>query len=232
MMDFSQIAKTTTSSERDEVVRSTIQSVFNYMGMGLIITAIVSFLASHSLTLMNAIHGTGLRWVVAFAPFGFVIYMNAKFKTATKSQLQTAFWGFCGLMGLSLSYIFLAYTGVSIIRAFATASCMFLAMSLYGYTTKKDLTSMGSFMVMGLFGIIIASIINIFLKSSAMDYVVSLIGVVVFMGLTAWDVQKIKRSAVFMSQGEEGQKLGIMHALSLYLDFINLFLFLLRFQNR
>lgn len=233
LVDFSRVAKSATTSGRDEVVRSTVQSVFNYMGFGLIITALVSYFASTSPALMQAIYGTALRWVVLLAPFGFVIYMNAKFRSASKSQLQTAFWSFCALMGLSLSYIFLAYTGVAIFRAFAVASCMFLSMSIYGYATKKDLTSMGSFMAMGLFGLIIAIVINLFLKSSAMDYVISIIGIAVFMGLTAWDVQKVKRSAVFMSMNkEEGGKLGVMHALSLYLDFINLFLFILRFQNR
>ena len=234
LVDFSQAAKSTATTERDEVIRSTIQSVFNYMGLGLIITALVSYFSAQSPELMQQIHGTGLRWVVFFAPFGFVIYMNAKFKTATAGQLKTAFWGFCALMGLSLSYICLAYTGEAIFRAFAVSACMFLSMSLYGYATKRDLTSMGSFMFMGLIGILVTGLINtFFLKSAPLDYVISLIGVAVFMGLTAWDVQKIKRSAVFMSaNAEEGGKLGIMHALSLYLDFINLFLFILRIQNR
>ena len=233
LVDFQQVAKNTTTTGRYEVIRSTIQSVFNYMGFGLIITALVSYFASTSQSLMAAVFGSPLMYLVMLAPFGFVIYMNAKFRTSTKSQLQTAFFAFCALMGLSLSYIFLAYTGVAIFRAFAVSSCMFLSMSLYGYATKKDLTSMGSFMRMGLFGLIIAMVINIFLKSPAMDYVISMVGIAVFMGLTAWDVQKVKRSAVYMSMDkEEGGKLGIMHALSLYLDFINLFLFILRFQSR
>lgn len=233
LVNFPQAAKNVTATGRDDVVRSTIQSVFNYMGIGLIITTIVSFLTANSPALLNLIFGSPLKWLVLLAPFGFIIYMNAKFKSATKAQLQTAFWLFCGVMGLSLSSIFLAYSGVSIFRAFATASCMFLSMSIYGYSTKKDLTSMGSFMFMGLVGIIIAMVINFFLKSTALDLVVSMIGIIVFMGLTAWDVQKVKRTAVYASMdSEQAGKLGIMHALSLYLDFINIFLFLLRLQNR
>lgn len=232
LINFSQISEKNTSNN-SEVVRSTIQSVFNYMGLGLILTAIISFMASQNMALMQAISKGPLSWLVMLAPLGFVIYMNARFRSASKQQLLTSFWLFCGLMGLSLSYIFLAFTGVAIFRAFATASCMFLSMSIYGYTTKKDLSSMGSFMVMGLFGLIIASLVNIFLKSTAMDFVVSIVGIIVFMGLTAWDVQKVKHTArlSYLNEDEKG-KLGIMHALSLYLDFINLFLFLLRFQNR
>jgi len=230
--NFSSIVKKASDS-RNEVIRSTIQSVFNYMGLGLIITAIVAYFASTNDALMTAIYTTGLRYVVMLAPLGFVIYMNVRLRTSTKTQLQNSFWAFCALMGLSLSYIFLAYTGVSLFRAFAASACMFLSMSIYGYSTERDLTSMGSFMVMGVVGIIVASLINLFMHSAALDYALSIIGVFIFMGLTAWDVQKIKRTAAFMSMsGDEGKKLGIMHALSLYLDFINMFLFLLRIQNR
>ncbi|MCV6599192.1 MAG: Bax inhibitor-1/YccA family protein [Alphaproteobacteria bacterium] len=233
LIDLSQNASEAKRANTNEVIKSTVQSVFNYMGIGLIITAIISYATAHSPMILNAIFGSPLKWLIMLAPFGFVVYMNAKFKTATKSQLKNAFWTFCFVMGLSLSSIFLAYTGVAIFRAFTVSACMFLSMSLYGYTTKKDLTSMGSFMVMGLFGLIISSLINIFLKSTAMDFVISVVGVAVFMGLTAWDVQKLKRTAIFsLTNPQETAKLGIMHALSLYLDFINLFLYILRFQNR
>ena len=159
---------------------------------------------------------------------GVVFYMSARMGKMSVSSAQTTFWVFAALMGLSLSSIFLAYTGASISRVFFITSITFGAMSLYGYTTKRDLTKLGSFLMMGLIGIIIASLVNLFMKSSMMDFVISILGVLIFVGLTAYDTQKIKNMYVSSDSGEMMGKKAVMGALTLYLDFINLFIMLLR----
>jgi FtsH-binding integral membrane protein len=167
-------------------------------------------------------------WVVALAPLGIVMYMSFGINSMSSSRAQTVFWIFAALMGASLSSIFVVYTGTSISRVFFITAGTFGAMSLYGYTTKKDLTSLGSFLIMGLIGILIASIVNIFLKSSAMYFVISVLGVLIFVGLTAYDTQKIKNMYLESDGNEVMSKKAIMGALTLYLDFINLFIMLLR----
>ena len=176
----------------------------------------------------NAIYNSALMWVLMLAPLGVVIYMSFGIAKMSASKAQTTFWIFAALMGASLSSIFLVYTGLSITRVFFITAGTFGAMSIYGYTTKKDLTKLGSFLMMGLFGIIIASIVNIFLKSSMMYFVISIIGVLVFVGLTAYDTQKIKNMYLSSDSSEISGKKAIMGALTLYLDFINLFIMLLR----
>ena len=162
------------------------------------------------------------------APLGIVFYMSFGINKMSASKAQTVFWIFAALMGASLSSIFIVYTMPSIARVFFITSATFGAMSLYGYTTKKDLTGWGSFLMMGLIGIIIASIVNIFLKSSAMHFIISIFGVLVFVGLTAYDTQKIKHMYYASDSGEVMGKKAVMGALTLYLDFINLFIMLLR----
>ncbi|MBT4889979.1 MAG: Bax inhibitor-1/YccA family protein [Rhodospirillales bacterium] len=221
------------AADIDVGLRSYMLRVYNYMTMGLALTGAVAFAASTSASLMQAIYGTPLQWVVMLAPLGFVIFFSARINAMKASTAQAVFWAFCALMGLSLSYIFLAYTGASITRVFFITAGTFAGMSLYGYTTKRDLSGMGSFLMMGLIGIIIASIVNMFMQSSAMHFVISVIGVLVFVGLTAYDTQAIKSIYSESDAGSTQEKKAIMGALRLYLDFINLFIMLLSlFGNR
>ena len=211
----------------DVGLREYMLRVYNYMAIGLAITGLVAFSAAQSIDLMQAIHGTGLRWVVMLAPLGFVLFISARIHAMKASTAQTVFWVYSALMGLCLSYIFLAYTGASIARVFFITAGTFAGMSLYGYTTKRDLSGFRSFLFMGLIGIIIASIVNIFLGSTALQFTISVIGVLVFVGLTAYDTQSIKLIYSELDSSEVAGKKAIMGALRLYLDFINLFIMLL-----
>jgi len=225
----------------DEGLRAYMLKVYNYMASGILITGFISLIlfklsvvttADGSIagltSLGNALYNSALMWVVMLAPLGVVFYMSFGIRKMSAAKAQGTFWIFAALMGASLSSIFLIYTGASITRVFFITSGTFGAMSIYGYTTKKDLTKLGSFLMMGLFGIIIASIVNIFMKSTMMYYVISIIGVLVFVGLTAYDTQKIKNMYLVSDSGEIMGKKAVMGALTLYLDFINLFIMLLR----
>ena len=225
----------------DEGLRSYMLKVYNYMSSGIFLTGFVSLLlfkfsvntsSDGSIlgltSLGNALYNSALMWVVMLAPLGIVFYMSFGISKMSFAKAQTTFWIFAALMGASLSSIFLVYTGASITRVFFITAGTFAAMSIYGYTTKKDLTRLGSFLMMGLFGIIIASIVNIFMKSTMMYFVISIIGVLVFVGLTAYDTQKIKNMYLSSDSGEILGKKAVMGALTLYLDFINLFIMLLR----
>ncbi len=213
----------------DVGLRQYMLRVYNYMASGLALTGIVSLLVVSSPTAIQLIFGTGLFWVVALAPIALVFFLSMKINSMKASTAQTVFWIYAGLMGLSLASIFLQFTGVSVARVFFITAGTFAAMSLWGYTTKKDLSGMGSFLFMGLIGILIASVVNIFLQSSMMHFVISAIGVVVFTGLTAWDTQRIKETYSESDAGEVATKKAVFGALTLYLDFINLFLFMLQF---
>ena len=210
-------------------------SVFSWMFAALAITSIVAYIFAHDLdlfaTLVNVQVGglTTLGYVVMFAPLAFILVISFGFNRLSYPILLFLFLLFSGVMGMSLSFIFHQYTSGSIYGTFAAASGMFGLMAVVGYTTKTDLTKFGSIMMMGLVGIIIASIINWFMQSEMMGYVISVIGVLVFTGLTAYDVQKLKRIGAGVEYGTEvASKLVIMGALNLYMDFLNLFLFLLR----
>jgi uncharacterized protein len=213
----------------DEGLRSHMLRIYNYMAGGLGLTGLVAYIIGTNPAFSKAIWGTPLAWVVIFAPLVMVFFLSMRIEKMSASAAQTTFWVYATLMGLSLSSIFLQYTGISIARTFFITSGMFGAMSLYGYTTKKDLSGLGSFLMMGLFGVIIASVVNIFLKSSALHFAVSIVGVLVFIGLTAYDTQKIKNMYTASDDSETASKKAIMGALQLYLDFINLFLILLQF---
>ncbi len=176
----------------DEGLRSYMLRVYNYMASGLALTGVVAYIVANTPFLFNAIFGTPLMWVVMLAPLGMVLFLGAKIRTMSVGAAQTSFWVFAVLMGMSLATIFVVYTGTSIARVFFITASVFGAMSLYGYTTKRDLTGWRSFLFMGLIGIIIASIVNIFLASSALMFAISVIGVLVFVGLTAYDTQNIK----------------------------------------
>jgi uncharacterized protein len=229
-MDFSRfqtVSKAKTSSY-DQGLRNYMLQVYNYMFFGLGLTAVIAFIVGNTPALVYAIHGTALRYVVMFAPLGIVLVMGFKINSLSFFAARNLFWLYAAVMGLSLSYIFLAFTGASIARSFFIASAMFGGMSIYGYTTKKDLTSMGSFLIMGVFGLIALSIINIFLKSSGMSLLISLAAIVIFIGLTAYDTQKIKQLYYKLGgTSEVAKKAGVMGALSLYIDFINIFIHLL-----
>ena len=225
----------------DEGLRAYMLKVYNYMATGILMTGIIALItfkmsvvtdSSGSIVGLtqvgNAIYMSGLKWLVMLAPLGIVFYMSFGINKMSAAKAQTTFWIFAALMGLSLSSILLVYTGMSITRVFFICSATFGAMSIYGYTTKRDLTKLGSFLMMGLIGIIIASIVNIFMKSSMMYFVISILGVLIFVGLTAYDTQKIKNMYAASDTGELMGKNAVMGALTLYLDFINLFIMLLR----
>lgn len=221
------------AAQIDEGLRSYMLKVYNYMCVAMGLTGAVAFTASTSTDLMMTIHGTGLKWVVMLAPLGVVFFLSAKIHSMKAQTAQTVFWAYAGLMGLSLSYIFLAYTGASITRVFFITSAAFAGLSLYGYTTKRDLSGMGSFLVMGVIGLVIAMVVNMFLESTAMQFVISVLGVLIFAGLTAYDTQKIKAVYSEGDHSETHEKKAIMGALTLYLDFLNMFIFLLHlFGNR
>jgi hypothetical protein len=221
------------ASQIDVGLRSYMLHVYNYMAAAMAVTGAVAYGVSKSETLMQAIFGTPLQWVVMLAPLGLVFFLSARINSLKASTAQTLFWVYAGMVGLSLSFIFMVYTGASITRVFFITSAAFAGLSLYGYTTKKNLTGMGSFLIMGLFGIIIAMVVNIFLASAMMQFVISVIGVLIFAGLTAYDTQQIKNIYSASDGTEVMEKKAIMGALKLYLDFINMFLFMLQlFGNR
>ncbi len=245
-MEFNKQTSTVRSSASEAIIdqglRAHMLKVYNYMASGVTLTGFIALLFFKMATVTeggqiigytnfgNSIYNSGLYWVIALSPLAIIIYMSFGAAKLSTARAQTLFWIFAGLMGASLSSIFVIYTGTSITRVFFITAGTFGAMSIYGYTTKKDLTKLGSFCMMGLFGIIIASLVNLFLKSEQTYFVISIIGVLVFVGLTAYDTQKIK-NMYLMSAGNSSatlSKQAIFAALTLYLDFINLFIFLLR----
>lgn len=223
----------------DEGLRNYMLRIYNFMAIGLLVTGIFAFATLNfpplSALMFNIgpqgefVGTTGLGMLLSFAPLGIAIYFFMGFGRMSINAAQTLFWVYAALMGMSLSYLGLVYTGQSLARTLLICASVFGGMSLYGYTTKKDLTSMGSFLIMGLIGLIVVSLVNIFLQSPAIEFATSFIGIGIFMGLTAWDVQKLKTMYFSVGGGEIGQKMAILGAFTLYLDFINLFLYMLRF---
>ena len=222
---------------RDAGLRSYMLSVYNYRASGVLLTGIVALLFANS-SLINLVvnpatgGATPLFWVVVFAPLGLVFWLSMGINRMSASTAQTIFWVYAGLIGVQFSTLFLVYTGVSIAQTFFAVAVSFLGLSLWGYTTKKDLSGMGTFLIMGVVGLFVAMIINIFLRSPAFDLAISAIGVLLFAGLTAYDTQKIKSTYFAVAgHGEAMAKTAVIGALNLYLDFINMFLFLLRFMG-
>ncbi|HVM37094.1 MAG TPA: Bax inhibitor-1/YccA family protein [Sphingomicrobium sp.] len=215
---------------RDAGLRSYMLSVYNYMASGVLLTGIVALLFASS-GMAEQVLATPLRWLIIFAPLAFVMVMSFGMHRMQTATLQTLFWSFATAMGLSMSSIFLVYTGVSIAQTFFAVAAAFLGLSLYGYTTKKDLSGFGTFLIMGVVGILVAMIINLFLQSPAMHMAISAIGVLLFAGLTAYDTQRIKSMYAHVAGTDMMGKVVIMGALSLYLDFINMFTFLLSFMG-
>ncbi|UAT43447.1 Bax inhibitor-1/YccA family protein [Anaplasmataceae bacterium AB001_6] len=213
----------------NEGLRKYLVSLYKHMAMALSLTGLIAFLVSSSPAILSILYGTPLHWVIMFAPIVYVYFFSSRIHFMTVSNARLAFGIFAALMGLSLSWVFIAYTSTSIARVFFITSSMFGAMALYGNTTNKDLTAIGSFMLMGLIGLIVASLVNIFAQSSALQFAISVIGVVVFSALTAYDAQKIK-SMYFQYGGGDSVTLDrvvILGALRLYFDFINLFISML-----
>ena len=221
--DFERFGTTFSSGEIDAGLRRYLLHVYNYMAGGLVLTGLVAYAAALG-GLYQAIFGTALYWVVLIAPLVLVLLLSFRIGSMSVGAAQLSFWAYAVLVGLSLSGIFVVYTGTSIARVFFITAATFAAMSFYGYSTRADLSRFGSFLFMGLVGVIIAALANIFLVSTALQFAISIIGVVVFVGLTAWDTQRIKE---IYSAGENdaiAEKKAIMGALALYLDFLNLFL--------
>lgn len=221
-----------TSMAQTEAVTLFLAKVFNWMAVGLGVTALVAFMVASSETAVQFFHvNRSILFMVILAEIGLVIYLSARIEKMEAGTATGLFLLYSALNGITLSWILLLYTATSVATTFLVTAGMFGSMAVYGYVTKKDLTSMGSFLFMGLIGIIIASVVNIFVQSSMMSWVISGIGVIVFTGLTAYDVQRISQMGVTAMSGSEGamKKAAILGALTLYLDFINLFLMLLRF---
>jgi hypothetical protein len=216
---------------RDAGLRSYMLSVYNYMASGVLLTGIVALLFASS-GLAAQVLMTPLRWLIILAPLGFVMAMSFGLNRMKTSTLQALFWAFSVTMGLSMSSIFLVYTGVSIAQTFFAVAAGFAGLSLYGYTTKRDLSGFGTFLIMGVIGLLVAMLINLFLQSTAMMLAISAIGVLLFAGLTAYDTQRIKSMYAYVAGSDMMGKVVIMGALSLYLDFINMFMFLLQFMGQ
>ncbi|CAN7597598.1 Bax inhibitor-1/YccA family protein [Rhizobium leguminosarum] len=222
----------------DQGLRAYMLKVYNLMALGLAITGVAAYLsfqfafANGELTAFGqAIYVSPLKWVVILAPLALVFFLSFRINTMTVAAAQTTFAVYAALVGLSLSSIFLIYTGQSVVQTFFVTAASFGALSLYGYTTKRNLSAMGSFLIMGLFGLIIASLVNIFLASSAVQFAISVLGVLIFAGLTAYDTQRIKELYLEADDVAVAGRKAIMGALTLYLDFINLFMFLLQFMG-
>jgi hypothetical protein len=214
----------------DVGLREYMLRIYNYMASGLALTGIVAYVAAAS-GFYYQIAQSPLIYLVMLAPLGMVMFLSFRINKMSFSAAQTTFWIYAAVMGLSLGGIFLVYTGASIARVFFISAGAFAAMSVYGYTTKTDLSRFGSFLMMGLIGVVLASLVNMFVGSSALQFAISVIGVIVFVGLTAWDTQRLKELYVESDGPEVAGKTAIMGALTLYLDFINLFLLLLQFMG-
>jgi FtsH-binding integral membrane protein len=210
----------------DAGLRAHMIRVYNYMAAGVALTGAVAYFVNAQFG--QALYGSPLMYVLMFAPLALVFFLSFRIEHLSVSTARALFFVYAGLLGASLSIIFAIYTDASITRVFFVSAASFGALSLWGYTTQRDLTGMGSFLMMGLIGVIIASLVNIFLKSSGLDWIISVVGVLVFAGLTAYDTQKIKEMYSPMDDGTVGGRKAVMGALTLYLDFINLFLMLLR----
>jgi len=232
---FGGVGTTAVSAEFDAGLRSYMLSIYNYMASAVLVTGIVAMLfapyARDVLINQNGTGMSGLGWIITLAPLGFVMVLSFGINRLATSTAQLLYWAFAVVMGLSMSTIFITYTNTSIAQAFFAAAAAFAGLSLYGYTTKRDLSAFGTFLIMGVVGILVASLINMFVQSGPLDLVISILGVLLFAGLTAYDTQKIK-GMYFAVQGSEFVgKSVVMGALTLYLDFINMFMFLLRFMG-
>lgn len=217
----------------DEGLRAHMNKVYGLMSVAMLITGAVAWGVGSNPQLVAAIFGSGLKWVVMLAPLAVVFAFGAMINKMSTATAQLVFLAYSALMGLSISFIFAAYTGISVAQTFLVTAISFAGLSLYGYTTKRNLSAMGSFLMMGLIGLIVASLINLFIASSALNFAISVIGVLIFAGLTAYDTQNIKNTYLQLAASDHDfiGKAAILGALQLYLDFLNLFMFLLQFMG-
>ena len=225
-----------TRADIDEGLRSYMLGIYNYMATAIGVTGVAAFgtatWATNNPAVANALYNSPLKWVIMIAPLAFVMVISFGINKLSKSSATAIFYAFAAVMGVSMSWIFLVYNIPSIVQTFFVTAAAFACLSLYGYTTKRSLSGMGSFLLMGLFGLIIASIVNIFLQSGALAFAVNVIGVLIFAGLTAWDTQRLKETYDMVAGHTEAMaKSSIMGALSLYLNFVNMFMFLLQFTG-
>ena len=242
-LDFNErsYTKSVDQAAIDEGLRAYMLKVYNYMTIGLLITGLVAYFFGKASVVSNEMGqivglteignlllNSPLQWVIMLAPLGFIFFLQARIQTMSVSSAQTTFWLFATIMGLSLCYIFIVFTQSSIVRVFFITSGTFGAMSLYGYTTKRNLSNFAGFLMMGVIGLIIAMVVNIFMQSSAIQFMISIVGVIVFTGLTAYYTQTIKNMYYAGDSEEASSKKAILGALSLYLAFINLFIMLLQ----
>lgn len=235
-MAFGSDRKTMTSAQADAAqidvgLRQYMLRVYNMMALGLALTGGVALLVASSPAATQLIFGTPLKWVVMLAPVGLAFFLSMRIHSMKASTAQGVFWLYAALMGASLASVFLVFTGASIARTFFVTAAAFAGLSLWGYTTKRDLSGMGSFLIMGAIGLLIAMVVNIFLASSMLQFVISAAGVLIFAGLTAYDTQKIKEMYYDLDDGETASKKAVFGALCLYMDFIMLFQFLLHFMG-
>jgi FtsH-binding integral membrane protein len=235
---FGAAARTGTTAREgiDEGLRAFMLGIYNNMALGLAITAIAalatSYLATTNPAVAQALYGSPLKWVVMFAPLVFVFAFSATVNKMQPAKARLVFFAFAAVMGISISWIFLVYTNASIAQTFFVTSAAFAGLSLWGYTTKKDISAWGSFLVMGVIGLIIAMVVNLFLQSSALQFAVSALGVLIFAGLTAYDTQNLKNTYNFVAgDATAAGRVSVIGALRLYLDFLNLFMFLLHFMG-
>jgi FtsH-binding integral membrane protein len=224
------------SAAVDAGLRSYMLSVYNYMGSGVLLTGIVALLVASNEGLRSVFYvgprqPTLLGWVAMFSPFAFILVLNFGINRLSTGAARAIFWAFAAVMGISMSSIFLIYTGESIAQTFFATSAAFAGLSLWGYTTKKDLSGLGTFLIMGLVGLMVAMILNMIWPSAAGSLVINFVGVLLFAGLTAYDTQRIKSMYAYVAGTDMVGKTVIMGALSLYLDFINMFQFLLSFMG-
>ncbi|GMO61776.1 MAG: Bax inhibitor-1/YccA family protein [Rickettsiales bacterium] len=233
MRNVTGYSSSSTNRVYDEGLRTYMANIFKYMSFALILTTLVSFVIASSPQLVRFIFGNQLiSLLFLFAPMIFVFNFTSKIWSISPEKARNYLWIYSGLMGVSLSSLFMAYTGGSLARTFLVSASTFAATALYGNTTKKDLTGMGSFMMMGLFGILIATLLNFFIKSSGIEFATSILGVIIFVGLTAYDVQRLKDTYSYVGVNSDTiEKVAIIGALNLYMDFINLFIYLLRFMG-
>lgn len=236
MLEDREVAYTSNAQVVDEGLRSYMLKIYNYMAGGLAVTGIISYLIANNLSILRLfITPTGYSafgWLALLAPLIMVFAFGWVVNKGTLAQVQAMFWGFSALMSVSLAPVFLIYTGASITRVFLITAATFGTLSLYGYTTKKDLSGWGSFLMIGLIGLIIATVVNFFMQSPGLYYALSYIGILIFAGLTAYDTQNLKNMYYHSGMGGDiADRIAISGALSLYLDFINMFLYLLRLMG-
>ncbi len=243
MIDYTKMGTKTRDNTQnyDAGLRAYMLKIYNYMSLALLLTGVMAYATLNFAPLTSLMYNvnpqgyitgmSGFGMLISFAPIGIVLYMSMGINSMSASTAQAMFWVYAALMGMSLSTLGLAYTGQSLAKTFFICSATFAGISIYGYTTKKDLTGMGAFLMMGLIGLIIVQVVNTFLQSPAIEFATSCIGLIVFIGLTAYDTQKLKQMYYMSGGGEMAQKLAINGALTLYLDFINLFIYMLRFMG-